>query len=114
MEHEDHGCEATPPASKRPNTRRRPVKKNARVWTDYARNWTRICAPFTAYIDHWDASGPVTTKMLTDAWCEARGLRSDDTAWRILRNRLGARLTSLKGHGVCVGAGMVEAAGSGG
>jgi len=55
-----------------------------------------------------DASGPVTTKMLTDAWCEARGLRTDDTTWTILRNRLGACLTGLKGQGVVVGAGMVD------
>lgn len=55
-----------------------------------------------------EASGPVTTKMLTDAWCEARGLRTDDTTWTILRNRLGACLTNMKGQGLVVGAGMVE------
>jgi hypothetical protein len=54
-----------------------------------------------------DAPGPVTTKMLTDAWCEARGLRTDDTTWTILRSRLGATLTTMKGQGLVQGAGMV-------
>jgi hypothetical protein len=35
-----------------------------------------------------DASGPVTSKMPTEAWCEARGLTPDDATWRIIRNRL--------------------------
>jgi hypothetical protein len=54
------------------------------------------------------AAGPATTKMLTDAWCQARGLRTDDTTWTIIRNRLGACLTMMKGRGVIVGAGMVD------
>jgi hypothetical protein len=46
--------------------------------------------------------------MLTDAWCEARGLKTDDATWTILRNRLGAVLTTMKGQGLIVGAGMVD------
>jgi hypothetical protein len=55
-----------------------------------------------------EATGPITTKMLTDAWCEARGLRTDDTTWTIIRNRLGATLTTMKGQGLVEGAGMLD------
>lgn len=54
-----------------------------------------------------DASGPITTKMLTDAWCEARGLRTDPATWTIIRCRLGACMTNLKLAGIARGAGMV-------
>jgi len=55
-----------------------------------------------------DARGPITTKVLTERWCTERGLTTDDPTWAILRNRIGACVTGLKGQGWIVGAGMVE------
>jgi hypothetical protein len=55
-----------------------------------------------------DAHSPITTKMLTDRWCEARGLQTDDATWTIIRNRLGACMTNFKLAGIAEGAGMVD------
>jgi hypothetical protein len=55
-----------------------------------------------------DASGPLTSKDLTDRWCAERGLRTDDATWAILRNRIGACLTTLKGQRLARDSGTVE------
>ena len=54
-----------------------------------------------------DASGPLTSRDLTDRWCELRGLKTDDATWAILRNRIGACLTALKNEGLALGAGTM-------
>ena len=43
-----------------------------------------------------DNPGFHTSKTLTTAWIEARGLRADDATYVILRKRLGACLTNLR------------------
>ena len=43
-----------------------------------------------------DATSPVSTRDITEAWCEARGLKPDDATWAILRNRMGATLIALR------------------
>jgi hypothetical protein len=55
-----------------------------------------------------DATEPITTKTLTDAWCADRGLRTDDTTWSIIRNRFGASLIAMKAQGLVRGVGQVE------
>jgi hypothetical protein len=54
-----------------------------------------------------DAPGPITSRELTDRWCAARGLKTDDATWAILRNRIGACLTALKSQGLALGAGSM-------
>jgi len=46
-----------------------------------------------------EATGPITARDITEAWCAARGLKTDDATWAILRNRMGASLTALKNQG---------------
>ncbi len=36
-----------------------------------------------------DGTAPVSTRDITEHWCEERGLKSEDTTWAILRNRMG-------------------------
>lgn len=50
-----------------------------------------------------DAEGPVTSRQITEAWIEARGLNADDQTFVILRKRIGACLTKLRVNGVVVG-----------
>jgi hypothetical protein len=54
-----------------------------------------------------DATGPITSKDITEAWCAERGLSTDDATWVIIRNRIGACLTNLKLQGLAVGAGVM-------
>jgi hypothetical protein len=54
-----------------------------------------------------EATGPITSRDLTERWCAERGLKTDDATWAILRNRLGASLTSLKNQGLALGAGTM-------
>ncbi len=46
-----------------------------------------------------DASGPVTSKDITEAWTAARGLRADDATYVILRKRVGSCLIALRAQG---------------
>lgn len=85
--------EATPDAVRRYTTRHRAKKGSVRKFVLAALR---------------DASEPITTKMLTDAWCEARGLRTDPATWTIIRARLSACVTNLKLAGIAEGAGMVD------
>lgn len=50
------------------------------------------------------ATGPVTSREITEAWMEARGLRTDEQTFVILRKRAGACLTKLRVDGVIAGA----------
>ena len=52
-----------------------------------------------------DATGPITSRDLTERWCAERGLKTDDATWAILRNRIGASLTTLKNQGLALGVG---------
>ncbi len=49
------------------------------------------------------ATGPITSRDITEAWIAARGLRTDDATFVLLRKRVGACLTTLKADCVVVG-----------
>ncbi len=42
------------------------------------------------------AAGPITSRDITEAWIAARGLRTDDATFVLLRKRVGACLTTLR------------------
>lgn len=46
------------------------------------------------------APGPLTSKAITEAWTEARGLSADHETFVLLRKRTGACLTKLRAAGV--------------
>jgi hypothetical protein len=54
------------------------------------------------------ADEPITSRDLTEWWCEDRGLRTDDATFVIIRCRIGACLTALQKQGLVRGAGMVD------
>ena len=54
-----------------------------------------------------EATGPITSREITERWCEQRGLQTDDATWAILRNRIGACLTHLRNEGLALGAGTM-------
>lgn len=43
-----------------------------------------------------EAGGPATSKDITEAWMAARGLRTDDGTFVVLRKRVGACLVGLR------------------
>lgn len=49
-----------------------------------------------------EASGPITSRQITEAWAEDRGLAVDEATYAILRKRIGA---CIKG---CVNQGLIE------
>ncbi|UDF03498.1 hypothetical protein [Asticcacaulis sp. AND118] len=51
------------------------------------------------------ATGPVTSKDITTAWLEARGLRTDDETYVVIRKRIGACLTKYRTQGIIEGCG---------
>ncbi len=46
-----------------------------------------------------EAPGPVTSRDITEAWNAARGLRTDDATFVIIRKRIGACLAKLRNQG---------------
>jgi hypothetical protein len=54
-----------------------------------------------------DATAPISTRDITERWCEARGLKTDDATWAILRNRMGATLIALRASGLAASAGKL-------
>ena len=46
------------------------------------------------------AGGPLTSRELTEAWIEARGLRTDDDTFCVLRKRIGSCLIKLRADGL--------------
>jgi hypothetical protein len=46
-----------------------------------------------------EASGPLTSRQLADAWCADRGLTAKDSTVSMLRKRLGATLKTLHSKG---------------
>ena len=51
------------------------------------------------------AQGLITSREITTAWVEARGLKADEATFVLIRKRIGACLTKLRVEGVIVGAG---------
>lgn len=49
-----------------------------------------------------EASGPVTSRQITEAWAEDRGLKADEATYAILRKRVGSCIQG------CVGQGLLE------
>ena len=54
-----------------------------------------------------DATGPLTSKQMTEAWIAQRGLKTDEATFVLIRKRIGACLTALKGEGMAEGVGLV-------
>ena len=54
-----------------------------------------------------DATGPISTRDVTERWCEERGLKTDDATWAILRNRMGSTLIALRAQGLVASAGKL-------
>ncbi len=54
-----------------------------------------------------EADGPLTSRQLAEAWCADRGLVAKDSTTSMLRKRIGATLTALKGKGLAVQVGHV-------
>lgn len=47
-----------------------------------------------------DSDAPMTSKAITEAWVAARGLRTDEVTYVILRKRVGASLIALRNQGL--------------
>lgn len=45
------------------------------------------------------ADGPLTSHVITEAWCKAQGLKSDHETYVLMRKRVGACLNTLKHRG---------------
>jgi hypothetical protein len=54
-----------------------------------------------------EATGPLTSRDLAEAWCADRGLVAKDATVSMLRKRIGATLTALMHKGLAVQAGHV-------
>lgn len=52
------------------------------------------------------ATGPVTSRQITEAWIAKRGLNADEPTFVIIRKRIGACLTKFRVQGVIVSAGV--------
>ena len=52
-----------------------------------------------------EASGPLTSRDITMAWCEDRGLVADDDTYAVLRKRIGACIK------ICAVKGLIESRG---
>jgi hypothetical protein len=54
-----------------------------------------------------EATAPISTREITERWCQERGLQTDDATWAILRNRMGATLIALRGQGLAASTGKM-------
>ena len=52
------------------------------------------------------AAEPITSRQITAAWAQDRGLEADESTFVILRRRVGACLVSLKNNGTIESVGM--------
>ena len=52
------------------------------------------------------ATGPLTSRQITEAWIADRGLNADEATFVILRKRIGACLTKFRVQGVIVSTGI--------
>jgi anti-sigma factor RsiW len=55
-----------------------------------------------------EATAPITSAQITEAWLEARGLRTDDDTRIAIRKRIGAALTSLRTAGTAKQEGFID------
>lgn len=55
-----------------------------------------------------EASGPITSLDIAEAWIADRGLRADDGTRVMIRKRVGACLTALQRDGLSLGQGTAE------
>ncbi|HLZ84409.1 MAG TPA: hypothetical protein VKQ54_12655 [Caulobacteraceae bacterium] len=55
-----------------------------------------------------DATGPLTTLQITEAWIAARGLQCDEETRVVIRKRIGAALISLRAAGTLTNDGKGE------
>ena len=53
-----------------------------------------------------EATEPLTSRDITQAWIEDRGLKPDEATFVILRKRVGACLKTCEKQGLCEGAGQ--------
>ncbi|MDB5453948.1 MAG: hypothetical protein JWO33_2526 [Caulobacteraceae bacterium] len=56
-----------------------------------------------------DATEPITSRQITEAWLTARGLRTDEATFVLIRKRIGACLTKLRDQGQIISAGYIDA-----
>jgi hypothetical protein len=54
-----------------------------------------------------EASEPITSRQITEAWIAKRGLKADEATFVLIRKRIGACLTSLRAAGLASGDAMV-------
>lgn len=54
------------------------------------------------------ASRPLTSAEITDAWVEARALRTDRDTLIVIRKRIGAALISMRNAGLTANEGMID------
>jgi hypothetical protein len=54
------------------------------------------------------ATAPVTSAQITEAWLEARGLRTDDETRIAICKRIGSALTSLRNAGTARQEGFID------
>lgn len=47
-----------------------------------------------------EATGPLTSREITFAWCEDRGLKADDETYAVLRKRIGACIKTCAMRGL--------------
>ena len=52
-----------------------------------------------------EANGPVSTRVITEAWIKERGLEPDASTFIILRKRIGACIKTLNNQGLAEGVG---------
>lgn len=55
-----------------------------------------------------EASEPLTSRQITEAWIKDRGLQPDEATFVILRKRVGACLKTCEKDGLAEGAGQTE------
>ncbi|NOX95067.1 MAG: hypothetical protein GXP04_08210 [Alphaproteobacteria bacterium] len=49
-----------------------------------------------------EAKEPLTSQIIADAWCKARGLKADHETYVMMRKRVGACLNTLKNRGTII------------
>jgi anti-sigma factor RsiW len=55
-----------------------------------------------------EASGPLTSRQIAEAWVADRGLRCDEQTAVVIRKRVGAALTALRNQNVARQEGMID------
>jgi hypothetical protein len=55
-----------------------------------------------------EATAPITSRQIAEAWVQDRGLRCDDQTTVVIRKRVGAALTALRNQNVVRQEGMID------